>query len=223
MQRITKEKNMKHVIVLSAITLASGITGVSVRAGEVRVGPVAGVSATTVSVDNTEPGIKFDPAARLAVGVSAEFPLGKELSLVLEPTYMGKGTKLKESGSSDGGGSTDIRLNYVEIPVLMKVGLGGHGARPYLIGGPTLGLRTSAKSVVEGSTEDIKDQVRSTDFGVAFGGGVEIPVGKARVSLEGRYHLGLQNLNVSIDDPEGTAKNRALLFRVGLTFGLGSH
>jgi len=68
--------------------------------------------------------------------------------------------------------------------------------------------------------QDIKDDIKSIDFGLAFGGGVSLPMGNNTVFVEGRYSLGLSDINDdSSDDTE--IKTKGIQIMAGITFPLG--
>ena len=88
--------------------------------------------------------------------------------------------------------------------------------------GPTIGFLQSAKlKVIMGSYEewdDLKDDLKSIDFGLGFGAGLDLPIGNNFIFVEARYSLGLMNI---ADKDEGTyadVKTRGIQFFVGITF-----
>ena len=99
---------------------------------------------------------------------------------------------------------------------MLKFAFGSGDTKPYVMAGPTVGWLLSAE--VDG--EDIKDDVKSIDFGIAFGGGVSLPMGNNTVFVEGRYSLGLTDIN---DDPTDDTKfkTKGIQIMAGITFPLG--
>ena len=94
--------------------------------------------------------------------------------------------------------------------------------RPYLILGPSVGYRVSAKTKNEitGEEEDADDDnIEKWDLGVAAGGGLTVPVGRATVFVESRYTWGLMDLDKQEEDV--TLKNRGVQILAGLTFPIG--
>jgi hypothetical protein len=101
-----------------------------------------------------------------------------------EVLYVRKGTTFQSLGV-DG----NINLDYLDIPVLLKLNLipSKTGLSPFIEAGPSLSLNTSAKETFLGHSVDLKDMVNGTDFGLVFGGGLDIQ----KVTLEVRYEVGL--------------------------------
>ena len=65
----------------------------------------------------------------------------------------------------------------------------------------------------------VKDDIKSTDMGVSFGGGVGIAMGSAGIlSLEGRYTMGLTSISEGTDED---AKNKGISIMAGYAFPLG--
>jgi len=148
------------------------------------------------------------------------FPLSKGMAIQAEALYTQKGSEM--SGNIDvGAGPEPFKLywntDYLEIPVLFKYGFATQGRlKPFLFAGPALGIKLSAKLKVdfEGTSADQDiPSFRSTDFGLVFGGGVDI--GKIKVDL--RYTLGLTKLLAS-GGQTADIKNGAFSLMVGYSF-----
>jgi hypothetical protein len=137
----------------------------------------------------------------MSLGGYVGIPVNRTFAVQPEALFTMKGD------SEDAGGvSASTKLNYIEVPVLARAQfMHDASARPSIYAGPTVGFNISANVEADdgtGSIEaDIKDNVNPIDFGVAFGGGVEIPFsnGKNSVGLDVRYTMGLNNIN----DTEG--------------------
>ena len=69
--------------------------------------------------------------------------------------------------------------------------------------------------------DDIKDDVKNIDFGLAFGGGVSLPMGNKTVFVEGRYSLGLTDINDDSDPDADKIKTKGIQIMAGITFPLG--
>jgi hypothetical protein len=91
----------------------------------------------------------------------------------------------------------------------------------YFLFGPSLNVNVSAKTidvVPTGAKEDIKDDIRNTEFGLVFGAGVNRRI----FLLEARYSAGLTDI---ADSPRITGvritapvRNRAVAILVGVRF-----
>ena len=93
-----------------------------------------------------------------------------------------------------------------------------------VFGGIALAFNTSAKVTTEfmgeSPEDDIKDETKSTDFGIPIGVGITIPAGeKINVVIDGRYTFGLTKIpDVS---PSLDLKNAGFAFLVGISFPVG--
>jgi hypothetical protein len=111
----------------------------------------------------------------------------------------------------------ELELTYLEVPVLARVGvLRAGGVTGFVSGGPSFAFKLKEVQKEGGDEIPINDEVKSTDIGVAFGGGVSF--GPWIVDV--RYTLGLTNI-VDVDTAgfsEPEAKNRSLSVTFGYRF-----
>jgi hypothetical protein len=97
-----------------------------------------------------------------------------------------------------------VRINYLEFPLLLKYEIPLKGRFiPELFLGPYAALKLSAKKHKEISgkkeTTDLEN-VKTFDYGVVFGGGIEVNIGSGQLILEIRSSYGLNNIMTM---PEG--------------------
>ncbi|KAA3660814.1 MAG: PorT family protein, partial [Calditrichaeota bacterium] len=116
--------------------------------------------------------------------------------------------------------------DYIEVPVLLKFLFGQNDVKPYAMVGPSIGYLLSSKmeydlGIFGSGEEDIKDETKSIDFGVGFGGGVTMPMGKNSIFVEARYAIGFVNLNDDPEDTETEIKTNGFQVFVGMTFPIG--
>jgi hypothetical protein len=111
---------------------------------------------------------------------------------------------LTQKGMASTGISTVAKLNYIQVPLFLKVAPASRNVRPIFFVGPDLGLLLGASS----AGISIKDAFKSTDLGFTAGGGVEI----RRIALDLRYTHGLTSI---------AAGKGADLKSRSITFGLG--
>ncbi len=140
------------------------------------------------------------PRARttFAGGVFADFDLGANVALQPELLYVSKGARY-EVGQT----ALDLRLSYLELPVLLRVSVPtGHVTSPYLLLGPTaavrLGATADASAPFGSASFDIGDEVNGLDFGAAAALGTVFGDERGRVVVEARYTIGL----TSVDKPD---------------------
>ena len=106
-------------------------------------------------------------------------------------------------------GSTEFKLNYINIPVLLQY-MTNSGFR--LQTGPQLGFLVSAESEVGDVEVDIDDNLKSIDFSWAFGAGYLFASG---FGIDARFNLGISDIN---DVSAVEIRNR--VFQFGLFYQL---
>jgi hypothetical protein len=111
------------------------------------------------------------------------------------------------------------KLNYIEIPLLLKVNLPTDGKiDPSLYAGPGFGILLSAKSKFsDGEEEDNKDRTAGLDIGVIAGAGLAYQMESGALSFEARYEVGLTPL-AKDKDSEPDAFNSVISIMVGYGF-----
>ena len=156
-----------------------------------------GVSFATLS--NKEP--DFDTRTGFAAGIGLDLGFGI-FRLSPELLYVQKGVNGDGSPSS-----TAVKLDYAEIPVLLKVSLPIPSVQPFVYAGPSIALRLSCKTdEVDCSSDTIKDR----DYGAVLGAGIKLG---GKLSVEGRYNWGLSDLNKLTSGVD--SKTRTFLVLVG--------
>jgi outer membrane protein with beta-barrel domain len=174
------------------------------------VGVKGGVNFSKVTFDGEDGSTSLDTRISGVIGGFVRFPLLSWLELQPEGLYSMKGGKQEEFGIT-----SVVKLDYLEVPVLARIPLGG--ARYFAIAGPYFGVRLRAKASTEfsGGTEemDIADQVERLDFGAVVGGGVEL----GSLVFDGRYSFGFKDVDADTSDSV-KAKNRVISATVGFRF-----
>ena len=129
-----------------------------------------------------------------------------------EVLYAMKGTTL-EAAAADVKLTFDAR--YLEFPLLLK--FAPPSSPVYFLAGPAIAFRLSAKSREEAGgatvTEDLSDQAKRVDVGVAFGVGAAV----GRFFVEGRWTEGLRDAE-SGDQFSTAVRHRVLGVLVGVRF-----
>ncbi|MBA7471675.1 hypothetical protein ES707_06984 [subsurface metagenome] len=160
----------------------------------------------------------WDSKIGICAGGFITCSLSDLFSIQPELLFTMKGSKAEESGMK-----VTMKLNYLEIPVLVKLSIPTPGTvKPSLFVGPSLAIKLSGKAKVEyaGESEeaDIED-LKSTDFGLVFGGGVDFALGQGKLTVDARYTLGLTTTREPEDpDEKIDMKNGAISIMVGYSF-----
>ncbi|MGQ1891111.1 porin family protein [Thermophagus sp. OGC60D27] len=143
------------------------------------------------------------------LGVFLNVDLGNSLLFQPELLFSMKGAK-----ESEGDLNYTDKLNYLDLPMMLKYYISeGFNVQA----GPQLSFLLSAKAEYEedGSsyTEDVKDYVKTLDFGFNLGAGYDFDFG---LGIDFRYNLGLSNIVDEDDFVEGDLKNR--VFQIGVNY-----
>jgi opacity protein-like surface antigen len=159
---------------------------------------------------------------QLTGGVGFELSFTTNFALELDLMYAPGGAEWK--GSYAGVNITMTYKGYgVSMPILLKVSF-LPGTTPYVIAGGFLAYTTSQKAILDESgavtyhdEEDLTDDINRFQYGLVFGGGVEIAIASMNFLVEGRYGMGLSNL-VKNPAPGEWAKANSILILVGYKF-----
>lgn len=187
----------KLLIVLTAALLGAPAVG---YAQVPSFGIKGGLNLANVGGDGVE---DVDYKAGLNLGAFVSIPTGAMFAIQPEAYFSQKGAK---------SGSVKSSFNYLEIPVLLKLSpsLPGDFVRPIFFAGPSAGILMGAKA----GDFDIKDELKTADFGLTIGGGVEF----GKLSIDARYNLGLSSINKdAADELAAAVKNRAITVMLGYT------
>ena len=172
-----------------------------------------------VAKDNTLKGL-----SGFYVGALLELPLGDVLSLQPEVIYSRQGAAWEQKNIL-GEFKKDLKLDYLNIPVMAKVNLGplflqGGVQFGFLVGKPEVSYTRGAQRVTE---KVDKDAYASFDFGVGAGLGVNL---RQHFFVEARYTHSLTNAldpnnnslkNAHISD-DNNFKNAVLSLGLGVKF-----
>jgi hypothetical protein len=163
---------------------------------------------------------KIDPTPRMGIAGGITYKVGFIAGLSIEPgvMYIQRGAVYEltlPAALGGGSGKMTWKLDYIEIPVLVKFALPIPVISPYIEGGVSYGFLASAKMKFEGgggsSEGDIKDGMNKSNISALVGVGVEL----AMLDVNARYALGISKI-----DKDGNAKlyNRGIMLTVGLRF-----
>jgi hypothetical protein len=193
---------MKRIILAAMAVMVFGFA----NAQKTRFGVKGGLNISTVvggDVDHVKSLVGFH------VGGFAEIHVVQRFFIQPELLFSAQGTKVDGPVGND----TDIKLNYLNIPVLAKY---------YIVdkkfsveAGPQLGVLLSAKA----DSQNIKDFTRSADLGFNLGAGYNFT---DNLSVGLRYTIGLSPLSDKYidnsDDYYDSAKNSNLALSVAYKF-----
>ena len=198
---------------------------------EQRIGVIGGLNFSNFDIDPS-----MSTYTRFGVGMIVDFEIGKNMFLCIEPMYLQKGALDKDSVPEG-----RVESSYLELPLFFKYSFGKSSIRPYTIIGPTFGFLLQSEIILDyNGTDipiDIKDVTQKIDLGFGLGAGVNFPLGKISLFVEGRYTHGLNNLQkggtveveidgititeITFDKDENKYKNKGFQVMMGVSFPLG--
>lgn len=151
----------------------------------------------------------------LLLGAISEIRLSETGSLQIGLSYIQKRVALNSLPST-------WKVDYLEIPILLKASLLSAAVKPYFLCGPALGIGLQRKLEVTLANEvhefDIEDSVEPNDFVIYVGGGAEYQVNATLdIFADARYAMGMMNVNKS---GNGSWKNSGFQFVLGTKFAL---
>jgi len=192
---------------MKKIILSLVFAGASVYsfAQEFAIGIKGGPNFAKIDTESS-PGENYENRTGFHAGAFALFKFGK-VGIQPELLYSQQGSTLKYSGDPD----LKSNFSYMNIPVILKLYT---VAGINLQAGPQFGFLTSAKTeTLDGSgkvtEQDIKSDLKGSDFSIALGVGWDLPFG---LTVDGRYNLGLSDIN---DATAQSVKNQVWQFSVG--------
>lgn len=193
------KKILLALVVLTTTVLSSQ--------AQVQFGLKAGANFYTLGGDNAE-GENINSKIGLNAGGIVNIPVSAKFKVQPEVVFSIQGAK------EDDGGALNFNFNYINIPIMAQI-YATEGL--YFELGPQVGflLKADLKDETSGVTQDVKDQLKSTDFGLGLGAGYRMTSG---LGFNARYNLGLSNI---IDDQSSgdELKNRG--FQIGVSFLFG--
>jgi hypothetical protein len=179
-------------------------------------------------------GAKLTNLAGYMGGIVINIGVSKAFSIQPEILYSQQGV---QADFSDGYGK--LKQTLVNVPLLLKVAFGSPKIKFFINAGPYIGYKLSQSSeisalgevtktdvefVKEYDSDGIKDNL--FDFGGIGGAGLQFGLGRALLTLEGRYQYGMADPSLYKDGiPAEITKNyghqRVMTGTVGLLFPLG--
>jgi opacity protein-like surface antigen len=159
-------------------------------------GPLFGVNLANSSYEPT--GADNEIYTRFAFGARAEFGVTSPFSLLLEPQYLQRGV-VQKANTPGVSLKSEVRLNYLELPILAKAKFGSMKAHAYAFAGPSLGLFLNGEAELGGQTMEA-DSTSTLNVSGDIGVGASYQVQEfIYVNADVRYSHGFTDV---VDDSE---------------------
>ncbi|HMI02346.1 MAG TPA: porin family protein [Pedobacter sp.] len=204
---------MKKLLIV-LLSVGSWLTAFSQEKGSFELGIVGGYNASTAQSGQLT---NVNYLSAFNAGISGDYFFSDRWSIKAKLSYDQKGWAdgfiTIDNGPSV---TTDYKLNYLTIPVMANWHF-GKKRNWYLNFGPYAGILLDAK---ETELEmDLKDFMQSTDFGLALGIGVKIPVAeRIKILIEFDGQSGITD--IIKDNTGNTIRNIRSSINTGLAFEL---
>ncbi|HXY67892.1 MAG TPA: porin family protein [Gemmatimonadales bacterium] len=213
------------VVALASLVVARSGEAQKVKSASLApmVGPVVGLDLFTFTGSDVT-GAKN--LTGLALGGALMIQLSPSVFLEPQVLYSTKGASFNV-----GIDTTDkFTLHYVDVPIMFGVRIPARsGVRPYLMAGPVIGFKAGCdlSETTAGSTNSASCtasgffDIKSTNFAVTGGAGLDFVAGPMTLQVGGRYEYGLSKPLTVL----GTAlnvRNTGFALNVTALFSLGS-
>ena len=193
---------MKKIILMVVMVFTFGFVNAQGKE-DMAFGIKGGLNISTITNADVD-GVNSKSLVGFHVGFFGEFMLGDKFAIQPEVLYSTQGTKIELKG--------DLKLDYIAIPVMAKYYVADSFSLEL---GPQIGFLVSAKAKSGGESEDVKDELKSTDVSLNFGLGYDIT---ENFMIGARYNLGLTRLQDELLPGEDESKNSVFQISIGYKF-----
>ena len=194
---------MRRVVSTAVIATAAIFTAFTSAQAQMTTGIFAGVNSSSFSVSNLDPDESTSSHTGFMAGGWIGLHLGNLIAVQLEAFYTQKGSKLNTTGAP----TSTFKADYIEIPLLLQVGLPLGGLKPHIYAGPAIAFNVNCQIDIDGGTGGKCDEppfdteIKSTDLSGIIGIGVHI----SRFLIAIQYDHGFDN--ILVDDTSPTEVN----------------
>jgi len=177
-------------------------------AAQVEYGLKAGASFGNISNKGLLPG-----NLKTRTGAAGGLYLGLRSSVVglgAEVMYAQRGLRSDEAIAV-----AETKLDYIDVPVYLKVTIPTPAIRPFAYAGPQASFEVGCHQSNGGSCASTSDR-KKTVFAGIIGAGLRLGSSSTGVSVEGRYVYGLTDLKLSTITSSDSYKDRTFLLLVSI-------
>ena len=171
----------------------------------IKFGIKAGINSSSFNGDVPE---NISMRNGLHAGIVTEIIISDQFSFQPELLFSAQGLKLDNSTNQP---SSKQRFNYINLPLLVKYYAYDKLSVEF---GPQVGFLINADNRSNEGNQDIKDQ-NIVDFGMDLGLGYELKNG---IFFQGRYNLGITNVNGADNNDAFKYTNSVFQVSVGVFF-----
>ncbi|MBS1518393.1 MAG: PorT family protein [Bacteroidetes bacterium] len=204
-------KTLKFIVLLLIFTAFVSSSQAQVK---IALGLEAGINIANTS---ETPSQNSNSKIGLIAGGSVDIGLSPQISIVPGIRFVQHGNKFTVN-------AVDVTntANFLQFPALLKVNFPLTEIKPYLAGGPILGILLSSTQDQSNATQsasiDTKANFETTNFALLFAGGLDFRVAtKTNLFFQVGYELGLSNVSKVVNQ---TVKTNGFEITGGVKFGL---
>jgi hypothetical protein len=212
------------VVLVCAIALAALATPALGLSGKLGIQGIGVNNSLTGSLPNEG---SWQGQWAFGAGILAEVDLTADIAISFQPGLTPRNCQQQFKRKGEIIGTIDYELDYLSMPLLVRVTGDPVGVRGFVTAGLDLSVLLEARYDAGEGSEDITNEFESASLGALFGAGAMIPVGRHFVVLEARYVQGLNDIVVR-DGDQGESglsspsiKYKGLELLVGFAFTLG--
>ena len=176
---------MKKTIIFAA----SFFLLLNAKAQEVHFGVKAGMNASSLNSSPVNPDMQSKIGFNAGILAHIHGP-NAQWALQPEVYYSSEGAKSKSNSDAK------LNLGYLNVPVLIQY-MFGDGFR--IEAGPQIGFLLNAKYSETGTSSDVKDNYKKTNFSIPAGVGYLTSFG---LGFDARYNFGISDINNASTGPK---------------------
>ncbi|MBO6523080.1 MAG: PorT family protein [Balneolaceae bacterium] len=134
-----------------------------------------------------------------------------EINIPASPMSVQPEVLYAQYGSDIEGSDASFKLNYIQVPVLLKFNFQSLAATPNVYFGPYTNFLINSEIANDAGSIDLEENTKNSTFGVIIGAGIDL----SKFQFGVRYTAGLTN---AFDDSfNDEAKNGAFALTVGVS------
>ena len=221
--------SLAPLILALAVALALAVVLVFVPPAEAATGKLGLQAAVTKSslTGQLPPEGSWEGTSALGAMAIFELDLSADVSLGLQPGFTPRDSRQVFKSQGEEIGHVDYLLNYVTVPLVLRVTGNPIGVRGFVTAGLEVSFLLDAEVKVDDVSQDLTDEYQSTTLGALFGAGVMVPLGRQFLTFELRYVQGLNDIveRDNTDEIPGisgpSVKYRGFELMAGYLFPLG--
>jgi len=168
-----------------------------------------GFNVASIWGDDTGFGMGFETEPRLGLnaGIFTQYDFMEFVGIQTELLYTQKGIVFKDVDD------TYINMDYIEIPIMVRGMIPIGIIKPFIYAGVHVSILVVGDAKVAGVDKLDWEDFNTFDWGLVFGGGVDLTLGPIVLHTDLRYTLGMRSGDADLD-----IKNGVFFIDVGVGF-----